>query len=108
MANGGWYGTDEEWQRIEAPLLQIDDVFESFAYSRGHTAERNFKDHPSRAIRWRKNGVRCLIQLFQVDQADLTFNLWICASIDEDGKRYMKEATLIDGKTIPEFSQRPA
>ena len=24
MGNGGWYGTDEEWKRIEAPVKLLD------------------------------------------------------------------------------------
>lgn len=102
MGNGGWYGTYEEWNRAEAPLLKIDDEFEKFALSLGYPVKRNDKDNPSRSIEWVK-GIRCLIQLYQVDQETLTFNLWICASQDLLGKRAWKQETLIKSKRVDEF-----
>ena len=103
MANGGWYGTEEEWQRVEAPLLEIDDIFQAFADSLGYPVERNYKDNPSRSIVW-DNGVRCLIQLFQVNETALTFNLWICASLDKGGRRYQRDETLVNGMQVHEFA----
>jgi hypothetical protein len=46
MANGGWYGTDEEWQRLEGPLLGIDPVLEQFALEHGVAVTKNHKDSP--------------------------------------------------------------
>ncbi len=40
MANGGWYGTKEEWARIEAPLLALDQMIEAFARSADLTVEK--------------------------------------------------------------------
>jgi hypothetical protein len=31
MANRGWYGTEEEWSRIEAPLKALDSDLARFA-----------------------------------------------------------------------------
>ena len=90
MANGGWYGTDEEWRRIEAPLKLLDPELDRFASKRDLTVTKNFKDWPERSLAWGTD-VRCLIQVFLTDQSALTFNLWICASQDRGGSRFWKK-----------------
>lgn len=102
MANGGWYGTKEEWERIEKPLLDVDSIIEAFAAECGLSVSRNHKDWPERSIAWGKE-VRCLIQLFLVDEKALTFNLWLCASADRGGKRYWKQETPIKQMRVPDF-----
>lgn len=62
MANGGWYDSKEEWQRIEAPLLEVDSIFEVFAAENGLAVSKNHKDWPERSIEWGQ-GVRCLRRL---------------------------------------------
>lgn len=103
MANGGWHGTQEEWQRIEAPLLGIDSIIESFAAELALPVHRNYKDWPSRHIEWGSE-VRCLIQLYLVNQDALTFNLWLCASEDRANKRYWKQETPIKNMPVSEFA----
>lgn len=104
MANGGYFGTKDEWRRIEAPLIAIDPVFEKFAAKHHLSVTKNYKDHPERSVKWdRRSGVRYQIQLWLVDEKRLTFNLWICASEDRDSKRYWKQELLIEEKKISEF-----
>lgn len=102
MANGGWYGTDEEWDRIEKPLLEIDSIIDDFANDLSLSVSKNYKDCPERSIEWGKE-VRCLIQLYLVDEKLLTFNLWLCASQDRGGKRYWKHETSINAKQVFDF-----
>ena len=52
MANGGWYGTKEEWQRIEKPLLEIDSIVDDFANELSLSVSKNHKDWPERSIEW--------------------------------------------------------
>ncbi len=92
MGNGGWYGTDEEWRRIEAPLKLLDPELDRFARKHGLTVTKNLKDWPERSLVWGID-VRCWIQVFLVDQSALTLNLWICASQDRDGSRFWKNET---------------
>ncbi len=47
MANGGWYGTDEEWRRIEAPLLAVDPTISSFAEDHKLALSKTTKTGPS-------------------------------------------------------------
>jgi len=104
MANGGWFGTREEWRRLEAPLLEVDPVIDAFAGESGLAVTRNNKDWPERSIAW-GDEIRCLIQLYLADPAGVTFNLWICASADRGGKRYWKQETPIRQQRLPEFRQ---
>jgi len=102
MANGGWYGTKEEWDRIEGPLLQVDSILDEFALETGMTISKNYKDWPGRSFEWGVD-TRCLIQLFLVDAKDLTFNLWLCVSQDRGRKRFWKQDTPIKEQRVKEF-----
>ena len=102
MANGGWYGSQDEWQRIERPLCEVDPILEKFSIETGIALTKNHKDWAERSLTW-GDGVRCLIQLYLVDEKDLKFNLWICASQDREGNRYWMHDTLIKDKPVEEF-----
>jgi hypothetical protein len=104
MANGGWYGTAEEWNRLEAPLKLLDSELNRFARTHGLRVTRNLKDWPERSLVW-GTGVRRLIQVYLVDQASLTFSLWICASQDRDGSRFWKRETLCKEVQAPEIAR---
>jgi hypothetical protein len=103
MANGGWYGTRDEWDRIEKPLIEVDSILDEFSRDFALHIEKNERDWPSRAFVWANGDVRCLIQLYLADQADLTFNLWLCASLDQNGKRYWKQEMTIKQEPVGQF-----
>jgi hypothetical protein len=98
MANGGWYGTKEEWDRIEAPLKLLDYEINRFADRHGLNVTKNLKDWPERSLTW-GHDVRCLMQIYLADQEKLTLHLWICASQDRANKRYWKREFLIHEAT---------
>ena len=102
MANGGHWATDDEWRRVEAPLLEVDAEIGQFAKEFGLCVTKNLKDWPERSIAW-GSAIRRLIQLYLVDEKLLTFNLWLCASQDRGDERYWKQERLINAKTVPEF-----
>jgi hypothetical protein len=93
MANGGWYGTKEEWDRIEGPIKSLDPMFEQFARKHDLVVTKNLKEWPERSIRW-GNNVRCLMQAFLVDKTSLAVNFWICAYEDRGEGRYWKQEML--------------
>ncbi|AWZ00320.1 hypothetical protein RHODOSMS8_00767 [Rhodobiaceae bacterium] len=90
MANGGWHGTREQLERLEASLKTMDPDFCSFASKYNLDLKKISKDGPVRFLEWGKE-VRCLIQVYLADETDLTLNLWICAFQDRAGKRYWKK-----------------
>lgn len=103
MGNGGWYGTKEEWQRIEAPIRALDLELERFAGLHGLSITRNHKDWPDRSMVW-DTDTRCLIQLYLSDAEALGINLWICASQDRGRDRYWKQEFLCKAADIGELA----
>lgn len=95
MANGGWYGTQDEWDRFEAPLMLLDDAFNDFAERHKLEVRRNHKDWPARSVSW-GNGAECLIQLYVAHMNAPEVILWICASVDRGHERYWRHERLID------------
>lgn len=95
MGNGGWYGTQEEWQRVETPIKTLDPELERFADLHGLSITRNHKDWPDRSMVW-DAGARCLIQLYLADAETLGINLWICTSQDRERERYWKHEFLCE------------
>ena len=102
MANGGWYGTPEEWERLEAPLLSIDPVLERFASTHGLHLSRNLKDSPERSLAWGIEG-RCLIQIYLADETEPTWNVWLCCSEDREDSRYWRNGFVIRELRLCEF-----
>jgi hypothetical protein len=101
----GFQGSDIEWRRIEAPLLQLDPVLQQFADSHNLILSRNYHNEPERSVRW-DNGVQRLIQLCLEDSDRLTLNLWLCAFQDRGGARYWRREHLVKAKSLSEFSER--
>lgn len=102
MANGGYWRTKAEWQRVEEPLLQLDPSLCEFATQFGLQVTKNHKDWPERSIEWGTR-IRLLIQVYLADPENLTFNLWLCASQDRSGKRFWKQETPIQSKPVADF-----
>ena len=94
MANGGWYGTAEEWQQLEAPLVALDDELTRLADEHGFVLTRNRRDGPNRMIEWNAQGIPCLMQIWLSDDKTLRLNFWICASQDRGGDRFWKREML--------------
>ena len=104
MANG-FYATDEEWERIEAPLRPLDLRLEDFARQHGLRFARSERNWPSRSLHW-GDKVERMLQLYLHDAHDLTWDLWVCASQDRRRKRYWKNAFLLQAMPIAEIHQR--
>jgi hypothetical protein len=103
MANGGWYGTREEWQRAEAPLLALDSDLEQFARTNKLVLTRNCKDWPERSLTWTSNGVNCRVQVYLDDLEKLTLAFGYCAYQDRDDARYWKNEIAKDDAPLSEL-----
>lgn len=102
MANGGWYGTEDEWAQLEAPLIKLDPIIDAFAVATGLTVSKNLKDWPERSMRWGSD-ISCLIQIYLADKATLTWNIWLCCSRDVQGERFLRKEFLVEKKPITAF-----
>ena len=99
MANGGWYGTAQEWERLEASLIEIDPTLEAFSVTHNLALSKNHKNTPERSIKW-GNGIQNLIQIYLANSETPTYNMWLCASEDRGTERYWKKAFLFQDKII--------
>lgn len=105
MANGGWYGSREEWQRLEAPLLSIDPVIEEFTSAHGLTVSKNHRDYPERSMRWGDNP-SCLIQISLEHDSGPTWNLWLCCWQDRGDCRYWRKDTPVRDQPLAAFCDK--
>ena len=102
MANGGWYGTEEEWREAEAPLLPLDERVDRFAVEHGFTLTRNHKDWPERSLT--KDGrLECLIQIWRAELETDEWNVGAVCSEDRGRKRYWKRKRLADRITAEQL-----
>ena len=97
----GFHGSKEEWERMESPLLEIDEFLLNFAQVNGMKFSKNYHNWPERSIEWGKD-IRRLIQIYLEDEERMVFNFWICASQDSGQERYWKHTFL--KKKVP-FSE---
>jgi hypothetical protein len=102
MANGGWHGTPEEWQRLETPLLAIDPVLDRFAATHGVVLSKNAKDSPERSLQWGGNP-SFLIQIYLESGDGPTWNVWLCCSEDRGDSRYWRKDFAVCAKRIEQF-----
>ena len=105
MANGGWYGTREEWERLEAPLLELDPAISAFAAEHALALSKNDKDWPGRSLNW-ADKPSCLMQLYLADADALTWHLWLCCAEDRGRERFWRQERLIDGEPVSSFAPR--
>jgi hypothetical protein len=97
----GFYGTDEAWIRLEAPLVRLDPLLEGFALDHGFSVSRNYHNWPERSLEWGAP-IRRLIQIYLHDDEALTWNMWLCASEDRGPNRYWKQEFLKRAASIEE------
>jgi hypothetical protein len=105
MANGGRHGTPDEWQRLEAPLLALDPVFETFAARHGLELSRNAKDWPERSLRWGGNP-SFLIQMYLESETGPGWNVWLCCSEDRSDRRYWRNEFAVHGEPVESIRDR--
>jgi hypothetical protein len=100
----GFHGSREDWERMESPLLEIDESLKDFAQA--HTMELSLNYHawPSRRLTWGVD-IHRLIEISLEDEREMTFNFWICAWKDGRRKRYWKNAYLREGAPFPEIKE---
>ena len=95
MANGGWRGTQAEWDAFEAPLLPVDPLLEAFAEKHDFNLRKNHKDWAERSLS-AQMPLRSLIQVFAVDETSDRWKVWACVSDDRPTGRYWLNEMLAD------------
>jgi hypothetical protein len=103
----GFQGSQEDWERLEAPLRCVDSELEAFAGRHGMELTQNLHGWPERSLAW-VEGVERKIQLLLQDRAALTFNVWITAWEERADGRYWKRAAVANGLAAEELPERLA
>ena len=104
MANGGYWHSESDWRRVEAPLLELDHDLSAFASMNGLRLSKNHKDWPERSLNWGQS-IKFLLQVYLADEQELTFNVWLCASQDREAGRYWKREFLVEARPVAEFRE---
>lgn len=94
----GFHGSREDWERITAPLREIDAMWDAFAERHGCAVTRDGRSWPERSLRWQSGGVERRIQVYLADERELTFSFGLQAWSDRDGKRYVRNERLYEGE----------
>jgi len=90
----GFYGTDEEWDRFNKPLLNIQPALCEFAKKKKTKLITNSHGGFERSIKWSSNNIERFIQVYSDSGPQLLFSFWICAYKDKDGFRFLKREHL--------------
>ncbi|HEX8149826.1 MAG TPA: hypothetical protein VF591_21780 [Pyrinomonadaceae bacterium] len=96
MANG-FHGTREEWERMEAPLLALDEALTRFAQEKGVELEKNYHSLPNRRLTWNRGGVTRSMQITIQDENAQTLYVTFFAWQDKGRDRYGKWVRHFDG-----------
>jgi hypothetical protein len=84
----GFYGSKEEWERLVAPLRQLDSSLSSFAAAHNLDVAHNYHNLPNRMVKWSRAGIQRVIQISLYDNDKILFGL--SAYKDEAGRRFGK------------------
>jgi hypothetical protein len=98
VANG-FYGTEDEWIRLENPLGKLDAEMQKFAKTHQLVLIKNEKGSPNRSFRWGENP-QILIQVYLESDKSLTYTLWVCASDNRSRAEYWKHQRLLKASPI--------
>jgi len=85
MANG-FYGSKEEWERMVAPLRELDAGINAFASAHGLEVTQNDHNTPNRMLTWTKGGIERTIQISLYGKDQMLLLAWNAFS-DEGGRR---------------------
>ncbi len=84
----GYDGSIEEWEKMEAPLLEIEGLLAEFAAKRNMQVIKNYHNWPQRKLEWVRDGLHRAIHILAADRPG-TYHLAIDAWEDQNNKRYV-------------------
>jgi hypothetical protein len=90
----GFHGSKAEWEKMVAPLRQLDEQLDSFAAARGLRVDHNYHNTPNRMVRWARNGIERVIQITLYGDEQILFAM--SAFSDEAGGRRGKNWPRMD------------
>ena len=100
----GFHGSKEEWERMVAPLRQLDSELSSFAAAHGLELDHNYHNMPNRMLKWTSSGIQRVIHITLYGDNKIQFA--ISAYQDEGGTRRGKRWPPMLDIPLPEFKSR--
>ena len=101
----GFDGSREDWERMEAPFLKIDDLLSQFAADQNMQLNKNYHSWPRRDLHWTTAGIDRRIQLFAADRPG-TYHVAVIAWKDDRGGRSVNDHWLEQWATWPAIEAR--
>jgi hypothetical protein len=102
----GFHGSKAEWERLVAPLRDVDARLRAFATAHGARVVENARAWPSRSIDWRGGPVERSVSIALEDEKRGTWGMGAVAWLDRDGKRYWRRASIVRGAAWPDIRDR--
>jgi hypothetical protein len=81
----GFHGSKAEWEKLVAPLRELDESLDSFAAARGLRIDHNYHNTPNRMLRWSRDGIERVIQITLYGERQILLSL--SAFSDESSTR---------------------
>ncbi|MBI2340442.1 MAG: hypothetical protein HYU99_08785 [Deltaproteobacteria bacterium] len=98
----GFFGTQQEWEKLEAPLRQLDDLLATFVKKHDLFMTKNERHWPCRSIVW-SDAIEKKIEIYASDKDSPLYSMWICAYQDRHGQRYWKKSVLKESVSFDEI-----
>lgn len=89
-------GTEEEWQALEAPFLDIDPELNIYALANGLDLLKNDSGRPDRTLEWYRDRMERRVRLVSAGVSPPRCSIQVGASRKEDGVRLEVLRTVLD------------
>ncbi len=92
----GFIGSNEEWDRLEAPLREIDPIVTAFADRHGMVIEYNYHNWPNRHLVW-GDSLRRAIQIVRSTGEPPLYSVHLAASEWRTDGHFVKQSVVAKG-----------
>ena len=91
----GFYGTKEEWEKIDGPLKQLDSFFKLYAQQYGFKLSKYYHNEAERSFSLvGRDRIKRDIQVYVVDKKKPSYKMWAVAWEDRNEGRYWKQTII--------------
>jgi hypothetical protein len=84
----GYDRSIEDWDKLEAPLIEVDELLAQFAVQRKMQVIKNDHNWPRRHLEFLNDRIHRGIQILAADESKMTFHLGVVAWEDKNAQRY--------------------
>lgn len=96
-------GTEEEWEALEAPFLDIDPELNIYALANGLDLLKNSSGRPDRTLEWYRDRMERRVRIVARAGPPPRYAVQVGASRKEDGVPLEVLRTLLDGASFDDL-----